>query len=107
MNVNVERLWEIAVAIAERRWGELNMRIPADESRDADLVVAAAAREIPTLRAERDAAIRRVEALREAVDALLEVAEQSVDTRQCSLGILRAMNQARAAIDAARAGEER
>lgn len=55
---------------------------------------------------ERDAAIGREEALREALDALLEVAEQSVDTRQCSLGILRAMNQARAAIDAARAEDQ-
>lgn len=67
----------------------------------------AALSERASLIAERDAAIRRAEALREAVDALLEVAEQSVDTRQCSLGILRAMNQARAAIDADRAEGER
>lgn len=101
--MNVERLWEIAVAIAERRWGELNMRIPADESRDADLVVAAAAREIPTLRAERDAAIRSAEAMRAAISeylacvALMRRDGYPDERWQAAL----------AAIYAARAGEER
>lgn len=46
-------------------------------------------------RAAADEAIARWGSLRTALDALLEVAEQSVDTRRCSTGILRAMNDAR------------
>ena len=36
--------------------------------------------------------------LRAALDGLLEIAEQVVDTRRCSVGVLRAMNTAREAL---------
>ncbi|MCC6475145.1 MAG: hypothetical protein IT514_15540 [Burkholderiales bacterium] len=39
--------------------------------------------------------VRELSAMRGALDALLEIAEQVVDTRRCSVGVLRAMNEAR------------
>lgn len=65
MSVNTERLLEIAVGIGERDWRKLTIRIPPDESRDADLVVHAAAKEIESLRAD----LARVSAEREALRA--------------------------------------
>jgi hypothetical protein len=43
---------------------------------------------------------KREAALREHVAALVEVAERSVDTQTCSVGILRALNGAREALAA-------
>ena len=40
-------------------------------------------------------ASKELREMRDALDALLEIVEQSVDTRTCSIGILRAMNTAR------------
>jgi hypothetical protein len=48
----IDRLHEIANAIADANYSELTMRIPAEPDRDADLVVSSAAREIARLRAE-------------------------------------------------------
>lgn len=48
----VERLRQIANAIADHNMPELTMRIPAEPDRDADLVVMRAANEIELLRAK-------------------------------------------------------
>jgi hypothetical protein len=48
----VERLNQIADAIADGDHSELTMRVPAEPDRDADIVVSNAAREITRLRAE-------------------------------------------------------
>lgn len=41
---------------------------------------------------------RKAVRYREACEGLLEIAEQAVDTRTCSVGVLRAMNTARSAL---------
>jgi phage shock protein A len=45
---------------------------------------------------------RELAELRQALDALLEIAEQVVDPETCSAGIRRAMDDARRALDRAR-----
>lgn len=67
------RLRELAHAVADQRWSEFSMRVPADHGRDADLVLMRAADEITQLRAENAsliaAAPELVEALRMVVAA--------------------------------------
>lgn len=67
------RLRELAHAVADQRWSEFSMRVPADRGRDADLVLMRAADEITQLRAENAsliaAAPELVEALRMVVAA--------------------------------------
>lgn len=48
------RLRELAHAVADQRWSEFSMRVPADHDRDADLVLVRAADEITQLRAKLD-----------------------------------------------------
>jgi len=50
------RLRELAHAVADQRWSEFSMRVPADHGRDADLVLMRAADEITQTRE----ALRRV-----------------------------------------------
>lgn len=64
-------------------------------------------RELAAVTAERDEAAAQVREMRSSLEALLEVAEQSVDTRRCSTGILRAMNDARRLLATAPKSERR
>lgn len=58
-----QRLIELSNAAADNNWREFSMRVPADESRDADLVLLRAAKLIDHLRAEN-------QALREALECI-------------------------------------
>lgn len=74
------RLRELAHAVADQRWSEFSMRVPADRGRDADLVLMRAADEITQLRAENArliaAAPELAEALKEARPCVEEIADQ-------------------------------
>ena len=68
----IDRLHEIANAIADANYSELTMRIPAEPDRDADLVVSSAAREIARLRSELAEYRQKNALLREALDDAAE-----------------------------------
>lgn len=120
--VSTDRLNQIARAIADGNYRELTMRIPAEPDRDADLVISAAADEIDRLRAEvacyaeanrhlidmHDAVIddarkysaaqAEIARLREALEKLCEMADESDGAQYGTLGTNFVRGIARAAL---------